>query len=90
VGLDATRLLAGGSLLLGLAEALDEGHGLALEAAGHAAASTAADEIHELIVGEVKELVELDTTVRELAELTLLTKLGNLFSVHDRLEIITK
>ena len=83
VGLDATGLLAGRSLLLGLTEALDEGHGLALEATGHAAAGTAADEIHELIVGEVKELVELDATVGELTELTLLAKLGNLLSVHD-------
>lgn len=83
VGLDAAGLLAGGSVLLGLTEALDEGHRLALEATGHATAGAAADEVHELIVGEVKELVELDATVGELTELTLLAQLGNLLSVHD-------
>ena len=82
VGLDAAGLLARGGFLLGLPEALDEGHGLTLEATGHAAALTAAHEVHELIVGEVEEGIELDSAVGELAELALLTKLGNFIGVH--------
>ena len=40
VGLDTTGLFARWGLLLGLSEALDQGHRLALQTTGHSAAST--------------------------------------------------
>jgi len=45
VGLDDSRLLIGGSLLLGLAELFDETHRLALETALELSASTSVDEL---------------------------------------------
>lgn len=48
VGLNAGRLLIGTALQLGLAEALDQGQGLALEATVEASTSTAVDEVDKL------------------------------------------
>ena len=50
VGLDDGRLLIWRSLLLGLAELLDETHRLALEAALEPPAGTGVDEVDELVV----------------------------------------
>ena len=72
VGLDTTRALKGLGLLLGLAQALDERHGLALKTTREAAAGAGVHEVHELFVVEVEELVEVDATVRELLEGALL------------------
>jgi len=55
VSLDELGLLVGLSLLLGLAELLDQAHGLALEAAVDPAASAGVDDIAELIGAEVEE-----------------------------------
>lgn len=55
VSLDNVRLLVGLSLLLGLAELLDETHGLALETAVDSSAGTGVDDITELVRGEVEE-----------------------------------
>lgn len=59
VGLDALGLLASGSLLLGLAELLHEGHGLALKPTLEASASTSVDQLGEGSRVEVEELREL-------------------------------
>ena len=75
VGLDHVGLLVDGGLLLLLAELLDEGHGLPLEAPGELPADSAGEELHELLVVHVEELVEVDAAVGELAEGTLLLKL---------------
>lgn len=55
VGLDGVWLLVGASLLLGLAELLDQTHWLALEAAVETPTSAGVDDITELVRGEVKE-----------------------------------
>ena len=55
VGLDEVGLLVGASLLLGLAQLLDETHGLALQTAVEPAAGTSVHDITELFRGEVKE-----------------------------------
>lgn len=55
VGLDELGLLVGGSLLLGLAELLDQAHGLALQATVEPAAGTGVHDITELFGGEVEE-----------------------------------
>lgn len=55
VSLDDIGLLVGLSLLLGLAELLDETHGLALQAAVDSSAGTGVDDITELVRGEVEE-----------------------------------
>ena len=49
MGSDGVWLLVGLSLLLGLAELLDEAHGLALEAAVESTTGTGMDEIAELL-----------------------------------------
>lgn len=77
VGLDGGGLLVGGSLGLGLAETLDETHGLALQTALELSAGTGVDELHEVLVGHVEESIELDTTVGELAESSLALELGS-------------
>ena len=55
VSLDEVGLLVGLGLLLGLAELLDQTHGLALEATVEASAGTGVDDIAELLAGEVEE-----------------------------------
>ena len=68
VSLDEIGLLVGLGLLLGLAELLDEAHGLALETAVESSAGTSVDDIAELLGREVEELVKVDTAVGELLE----------------------
>lgn len=55
VGLDEVGLLVGPGLLLGLAELLDQAHGLALETAVEPATGTGVDDITELLGREVEE-----------------------------------
>jgi hypothetical protein len=57
VSLDKVGLLVGLSLLLGLAELLDEAHGLALQATVEPATSTGMDDVAELVGGEVEKSV---------------------------------
>jgi hypothetical protein len=58
MGLDEVGLLVGLGLLLGLAQLLDETHGLALQAAVDPTASTSMDDIAELIGAEIEEAVD--------------------------------
>ena len=58
VSLDEIWLLVWSSLLLGLAELLDETHWLALEAAVEASASAGVDDVTELVRGKVQESTE--------------------------------
>lgn len=58
VGLDEVGLLVGLGLLLGLAELLDETHGLALQTAVEASAGTGVNNITELLGGKVEEPVK--------------------------------
>lgn len=60
VGLDEVGLLVGASLLLGLAELLDETHGLALQTAVEATTSAGVNDITELFGGEVEEPVQIN------------------------------
>ena len=53
--LDEIRLLIGFCLLLGLAQLLDQTHGLALETAVEPTAGTSVDDIAELVGGQVEE-----------------------------------
>jgi hypothetical protein len=55
VSLDEVGLLVRLSLLLGLAELLDQTHGLALKATVETSAGTSVDDIAELLAGEVEE-----------------------------------
>lgn len=57
VGLDEVGLLVGAGLLLGLAELLDQAHGLALQAAVEPSAGAGVDDIAELFRREVEEPV---------------------------------
>lgn len=58
VGLDEVGLLVGLGLLLGLAELLDQAHGLALQATVEPAASTGVHDIAELLRREVEEPIK--------------------------------
>lgn len=58
VGLDKVGLLVGLGLLLGLAELLDETHGLALQTAVEATAGTSVHDITELLGRQVEESVQ--------------------------------
>jgi hypothetical protein len=57
MGLDEIRLLIGLRLLLGLAQLLDQTHGLALETAVEPTTGTSVDDIAELVGGQVEESV---------------------------------
>jgi hypothetical protein len=56
--LDEVRLLVRLGLLLGLAELLDQAHGLALEAAVEPPAGTGVDDIAQLFGREVEESID--------------------------------
>ena len=75
VSLDEVGLLVRLGLLLGLAELLDQAHGLALQTAVKPPAGTSVHDIAELFGGEVEELVEVDSAVGKLAELSSLLDL---------------
>lgn len=60
VGLDEVGLLVGLGLLLGLAELLDETHGLALQTAVETSAGTSVNDITELLGRKVEESVEYE------------------------------
>lgn len=81
VCLDDIWLLVGLCFLLGLAELLDQTHGLALETTVEPTASAGVDDIAELVRREVEELLEVDSAVGKLAEGSLLLDLGSLFCV---------
>jgi len=81
VCLDNVGLLVRLGLLLGLAELLDETHGLALQAAVDPATGAGVDDITELLGVEVQESIKVDASVRELAELSSLLDLGSLLGV---------
>ena len=68
VGLDDLGLLLRTAGLLGLADALDEGGGLGLQAARETAANTGSAHLDELFGGHVADLLQIDSTVRKLAE----------------------
>jgi hypothetical protein len=55
VGLDKVGLLVGLGLLLGLAELLDQAHGLALETAVESSTGTSVDKVTELLRAKVEE-----------------------------------
>lgn len=55
MGLDEIGLLVGASLLLGLAELLDEAHRLALQAPVEPTTGTSVNDIAELLGGEIEE-----------------------------------
>ena len=59
VCLDEVGLLVGLGLLLGLAELLNETHGLALQAAVETTAGTGVNDITEFLGGEVEESIHL-------------------------------
>lgn len=63
VGLDLVGLLVGLGLLLGLAQLLDQAHGLALEAAVEPAPRAGVHDIAQLVGGEVEESVGERTRV---------------------------
>ena len=75
VGLDRGGLLADLGELLGLAELLHEGHGLALEAAEEASAGAGVEEGGELVGLLGDEVVELEAAEGELVEGALLLEL---------------
>lgn len=81
VSLDDVGLLVGLGLLLGLAELLDETHGLALQATVDPATGTGVDDIAELIGAKVEQLLEVDTAVGKLAEGSLALELNGLLGV---------
>ena len=58
VSLDEIGLLVGLGLLLGLAELLDETHGLTLQAAVETSAGTGVNDITELLGGKVEEPIK--------------------------------
>lgn len=75
VGLDDCGLLHWGSLFLGLAQLLEKGHWLALQATGETPADTAVHQLAQLLVGHVQELIQVNSAVSEFTEGTLLAHL---------------
>jgi len=81
VSLDKIGLLVRLGLRFGLAELLDETHGLALQATVEPPTGTGMDNIAKLFGGEIEELIEINAAEAELAEGSLLLEFSSLFSV---------
>lgn len=79
MSLDNSRFLQSRSILLGLTELFDQAHGLTLETTLETSARTGIDKINQLFRVEVQELVKVNSTVRELAESSLLPCLEGAF-----------
>ena len=77
MGLDDRRFFVGRSFLLGLAQFLDQAHGLAFQAALETSTCSGMDELDKVIVCHVEELFEFDATVGEGTERPLLLELGS-------------
>jgi hypothetical protein len=78
VGLDDRRFFVWRSLLSGLPQLLDQGHGFPLQSTLETSSSTGVDDLHELLIAEVEEGFELNTAVLKLAEGSLSLELGSL------------
>lgn len=72
VCLDEVGLLVRFGFLLRFAQLLDQTHGLSLETTVEPTPGASVNDISQLFGGQVKELVEIDATVREFAEGSLL------------------
>ncbi|GMT25454.1 hypothetical protein PFISCL1PPCAC_16751, partial [Pristionchus fissidentatus] len=72
------RILEYRGHLLGLLEAGKKSEVLALESAGQTSAGARLEELDELLSVHVEELVEINSTVRELAESSLFLKLSKI------------
>jgi hypothetical protein len=77
VGLDNSGLLVSGSILLGLTQLLDQTHGLALKTTLETSTGTGVDKVHELLGGQIQELVKVNSAVRKLAEGALLPRVNS-------------
>lgn len=72
VGLDGSGLLVVTALSLGLAQLLDQTHRLSLQTTLETTASSGVNQLNQLLVGQVHELFQVNTTVGELTESSLL------------------
>jgi len=72
VSLHGLGLLAVGRVALGLAELLEHGDGLALDATAELAALARSEQLHQVLVAQVQEFVEVNSPVGVLAESALL------------------
>jgi len=84
VGLDDCGLFIRGSLLLGLAQLLDQTHWAALKATAETTACTRVNKFNELLIAHVKELVKINSTVGKCAEGSLLLELSSDCRVCNR------
>lgn len=76
MSLDHIGFLIDRALLLLLAELLDQSHRLALKATADLPPDTAREQFHKLFIVHVKELVQVNTAVGELAESPLFLELS--------------
>ncbi len=79
VGLDDGWLFVGESSLLCLAKFLDQTHWLGLHTTVETSACTARKEFEKLVIGEIEELFQVDSTVLKFAKRALL---GSSFSIQ--------
>merc|ERR1719193_1201300 len=77
-------LLVDRGFLLLLPEFLDQGHWLTLKTTRELAPDSAGEELHQALIVHVQELIEVNTTVGELAESPLLLQLSSVIGHGDQ------
>ena len=87
VSLDGSGLLVRSSGLLSGTELLDETHRLAVETTGESTASTGVDNLGELLGVKLEEISEINTTVGELLEGSLLT---GIYKTDELVKILSR
>jgi len=83
VGLDNRGFLIWRCLFLGFTKFLDEAHGLALQTALETSTSTGMDELNELLIAQIQKFIELNPTVGEGTEGSLLLEVGSDLGVSN-------
>lgn len=69
-------LLLKGSLTNGLTETLDQGSGSTTKSTAEATTSTSVQQLNKLLSGQLDQIIQVDSTEGELAELALLLELS--------------
>merc|ERR1712126_8235 len=75
MGLHNSRFLIRKSFLLSFAEFLHQSHRFHFQSSGESSSCTCVNDLHQLFRGEIKKLIEVDTSEHELPESSLLLQL---------------
>merc|ERR1719192_1594681 len=75
MGLHYSWFFIWGSFFFGLSEFLHQSHGFHFQSTGESTSGSSVDNLHQLLTGQIKQLVEINTSEHKLPEGSLLLQL---------------